>query len=47
MIGVKINVKEMINKCKSEFLNHHPEYEEKPISNNKIIYEMAKYYLEN
>jgi len=35
----------MVEDCKKEFLSHHPEFEKIHISANKIVYEMARYYL--
>lgn len=37
---------DMLKKCKQEFLKLHPEFEQIPISYNKIIYETARIYLE-
>ncbi len=42
--------KELFNsitiECKEEYLAHHPEMEKVRITNEKILYEMAKYYLD-
>lgn len=35
----------LIKQGVDEFLRHHPEMKEMHISYNKIIYEMARYYL--
>ena len=39
------NVFDMIPQCKEEYLKHHPEMKEVPISNNKILFEVMKHYL--
>ena len=38
---------EIVELCKKEFIRHHKEFEKIPISFNKIIYEMARFYLRN
>ena len=45
-VALKPEVKEMLSECKKDFLKHHPELEEVFITDNKIVYEMAKYYLQ-
>lgn len=32
-------------KCYKELLAHHPEFIKVPISHNKIVYHIAKYYI--
>lgn len=46
-IRIKDNTNDILNKCVQEFLRHHPELKEIPISRNKIIYEVCKFYLKN
>lgn len=36
---------DLIKDCIDEYLRHHPEMKNIPISRNKILYEMAKFYL--
>lgn len=36
---------ELLNNCIKEYLKHHPEMEKVKISRNKIISEIAIYYL--
>jgi hypothetical protein len=45
VVHIKKETAELINQCKQEFLSHHPEMKQMPISYNKIIYEMAVFYL--
>jgi len=52
MSYIQLSVKEEIAKlirtrCKEEYLSHHPEMREIYISDNKILYEMARFYLES
>lgn len=44
-IAIKPDISILLEKCKEEFLDHHPELQNMPISYNKIIYEIAKFYL--
>jgi len=37
----------LIKSAKSEYKHYHPEFEQVFISNNKIIYEALKYYVES
>lgn len=47
-LSVTEDVNRMVNKdCRAEFLKHHPELSQMRISENKIVYEIAKYYLEH
>ena len=46
-VVIKSKTTELIECCRKEFLRVHPEFAEIPISYNKIIYEMAKFYLNN
>jgi len=42
------SVADMIRlECVKEFRRHHPELDEIAISDNKILYELAKYYLDD
>lgn len=45
--SIKIDTEnlEELDKCVTEYRRHHPELDKIPISRNKIIYEIAKYYL--
>lgn len=47
LIGLKPNVKEMLDKCKDDFVKNNPNTEEFYISYNKIVYEIALFYLKN
>lgn len=38
---------ELVHDCIEVFLKHHPEFEHIPITQNKIIFEMAKFYMKN
>ena len=44
-IRVKKDTDELIDDCIAEYLKHHPEMRKIPISRNKIIYEIGKFYL--
>ena len=44
-IAIKNNVSELLEEAKEEYLKHHPEFKEIPISNNKILFEVLEYYL--
>lgn len=47
-IGVKESIKKMlVDDCKREYIKHHPELEETKITDNKILFEVCKFYLEN
>jgi len=43
---IKCQTDDLVLKCVEEFLRHHPEMKEIKISKNKIVYEMARFYLE-
>ena len=45
LIRVEKDTDGQIKECIKEFLRHHPELNKIPISYNKIIYEISKYYL--
>ncbi len=45
LIRILPKTDDLLNECKEEFLKHHPEFEQMTISYNKIVYEMAKFYL--
>ena len=47
VIHVKNKTDNILMDCINEFLRHHPEMKEIKISRNKIIYEIAKFYLKN
>ena len=38
---------ELIDNCRLDYLHHHPEMKKIPISYNKIIYEIANFYLKH
>ena len=42
---VNKNVHDLLLLCKEEYLKHHPEMKETPISMNKIIFEISAWYL--
>jgi hypothetical protein len=44
---VRKETRDMIDLCRKEFLAHHPEFKHTFLSQDKIIYEAFKYYLEN
>lgn len=48
-VGIKIKkeTNELLDKCLNDFLYHHPEFKEIPISRNKLLYEMALFYLKH
>ena len=45
MIRIKEHTDELIDQCIRDYLRHHPEMREIPISRNKIIHEIANFYL--
>jgi len=44
-VKIKQKTDDLIDQCVKSFRYHHPELDEIPISRNKIIYEMANFYL--
>ena len=44
-IKIDDDTNDILDNCIKEFLTHHPELMKIKISRNKIIYEMAKFYL--
>jgi len=38
---------ELLHKCKDDYLNHHPELKKIRLSYNKLLYEIAKFYLKH
>ena len=48
-MGVKLKREtfDLLQECINDFIGHHPELKHIPISKNKIIYEMAKFYLKH
>lgn len=42
---IRNNTQELLNKCEEEYLRHHPEMKNIPLSKDKIIYEIANFYL--
>jgi len=44
-VKIKQKTDELIDQCVRSFRYHHPELDEIPISRNKIVYEMAIFYL--
>ena len=46
-IAVKPETKDkLISECMEEYRKHHPELDHIPISHDKILHEVCKYYLE-
>ena len=45
-VKIKNNTDELLDKCVYEFLRHNKKMREIKISRNKIIYEIARFYLE-
>lgn len=44
-IRIKNTTNTLLDDCVNDFLQHHPEFKEIPISRNKIIFEIATIYL--
>lgn len=44
-VKIKYSTDELLNKCVAEYLKHHSEMREIPISRNKIIHEIGLFYL--
>jgi len=44
-VKIKKETDEMIDQCVINYRHFHPDFDHMPISRNKILYEMAKYYL--
>lgn len=47
LIRIDSKTYDMVEDCINDFIRHHPEFKEVPISKNKIIYEIAKFYLKH
>jgi spore coat protein CotF len=47
VIAVKVKQRETLKECKKEYVKHHPEMGNVKITDDKIIYEIMKYYLNN
>jgi len=45
-IRVTEQTKELIEQCESMYRKHHPEFDGVPLSRNKILLEMGRYYLQ-
>ena len=45
-VKIRKNTDEMLDLCVVEFLRHHKELKNMPISRDKIIYEISRFYLE-
>jgi len=45
LIRIKNNTGHMINECRKDYLKNHPEMVNINITYDKIVYEMAKFYL--
>lgn len=45
--AIKKDTAELLQRCKDEYLKHHKEFLHIPISDDKIIFEMANFYLSN
>jgi len=46
-LSVKNKTYELVLECVIEYRKHHKEFDQIPISQNKIIYEMALFYLKD
>ena len=44
-VNVDIQTDDLIKDCINDYKRHNPQFEKIPISRNKIIYEVCKYYL--
>jgi len=44
-IGLKNDTFQLIEKCRDEYLKHHPEMKKMTLSNNKVLFEAMSYYL--
>lgn len=44
-VKIKKETDEIIDQCEKSYRFHHPEFNQINLSRNKIIYEIAKYYL--
>ena len=44
-VKIRISTDKMIDSCEESFRFHHPEFDHMKISRDKIVYEMAKFYL--
>ena len=44
-VRIDNDTEELLDKCVLEFLKNHPEMKKIPISKNKIIFEVAGFYL--
>lgn len=43
--AVRSDTDKLLKQCLKVFVEDNPEFEQVPISRNKIIYELAKFYL--
>lgn len=46
LIRITQETAEILARCEDEFRRHHSEFNQIPISYNKIVYETARIYLE-
>lgn len=44
-IRIDIETDEMVEKCKAKLIQRNPEYRKTYISKNKMVYELADFYL--
>ena len=44
-IQISTKIKKRLDDARAEYIAHHPEMKEIPISYNKIIHEVVEYYL--
>lgn len=44
-VNVDKETDDLIKECIDDYKKHNPQFEKIPISRNKIIYEVCKYYL--
>lgn len=46
-LSVKKEVFELLLQCIEEYRKHHPEMDQVPITQNKIIYEVCSFYIKH
>jgi hypothetical protein len=47
VVKIDSETDELLFQARKEFLKHHPELNKIPISYNKIIHEISKFYIQN
>lgn len=45
-LSIRHNTSELLKNCIKLYRQHHPELNHMPISQDKIIYEICKYYIQ-